>query len=102
MKPRFKGGRIEEPVVELIRWIDSSSVSDGHWTSIESIVEETESIAHTEMYHETVGWVIYEDETALIAASSLQDRHPKLHRMTDGTIKIPHVAIIERTQLGRQ
>jgi hypothetical protein len=90
----------DEPPIELVRWIDSCTATDGSWTSLDNIQEDQQTYAHIDMHHTTVGFIVYEDNTAIVVARDLQDHHPKLRRQVGDAIKIPLVAIIHRKQLN--
>jgi len=82
--------------IELVRWIDSASVNTD-WDSVDVVIDSSND--HAELYHQTAGFLIFEDETCIIITRDLQDAHDSLSRQAGDSIKIPKVAIIERKPL---
>lgn len=79
--------------IELVRWIDSASVNVD-WDSVDEVIDS--SNGHAELYHQTAGFLIFEDETCIIITRDLQDAHPSIKRQAGDSIKIPKVAILSR------
>lgn len=86
-----------DPQIEIVRWIDSSSATDSSWSALDKIPDDVETYGHVDMYHTSVGFIVFEDDTAIIVARDLQDGHPKLRRQVGDSIKIPHCSILQRT-----
>ena len=74
--------------VLFLEWIDSSSPSESTWMMLSDIDNKPLTIY-------TVGWVLYEDESAITVGMSLQ----KENDLISEHITIPKFAIIKKKTL---
>ena len=88
--------RAADPVygtLELVEWVDSQSTFTG-WTLVDDIDPARPVVGELS----TVGWVVRENDAAILIASSAGaidgGSHQICHAMT-----IPKVAIVKRTRL---
>lgn len=82
------------PLLLAVTWLDASVVTQGDWLTLHEIIEEIKKPERS--INITIGWLLWEDKTAIVLAAQKSDQEDPLY---DLCIYIPKSLIRKRRVL---
>lgn len=89
----------QRPIIVEIIWHDSLILNHGEWMDIDELREDLNSDS---LLHHTVGYLVFENDSAVAIASSINAQPNSPTNRISGGMIIPRSAIKKQTTLSKQ